>query len=296
MAAAPDAGAGPLPLLQQFLAAQERRAALYGEFRGAFRRFLRDRREAPYRLSIQGVTQQFAEVSRQVRNIEARLAAPRGAGGGGRPDLAALLRRVQNAEADKLRLTVSWQALRDAATPQAVAAAGGGREGPAEDDPAAAAAAAAAALAQQVQGMAVEAAAGAGGEHCPAHGAHHAHACANGNAPHANGGAGARPRRAGDQDAPASGGGGGGSGGHGHGHGHGEGHYSGSAAAAAAADGGVLYGADGVAAPLAADVAAAAAEAAAGLDAAIADINAALEEVREAAEELREGLPEAAVA
>jgi ABC-type transporter Mla subunit MlaD len=51
----------------------------------------------------------------------------------------------------------------------------------------------------------------------------------------------------------------------------------------------VLYGADGIAAPLAADVAAATREAARGLDGAIEEINAALEEVREAADDLRRG-------
>jgi hypothetical protein len=39
----------------------------------------------------------------QVRAIEAALLAPAGGGGAGRPDLAAMLRTVQNAEAEKLR-------------------------------------------------------------------------------------------------------------------------------------------------------------------------------------------------
>ncbi|KIY99813.1 hypothetical protein MNEG_8148 [Monoraphidium neglectum] len=274
------AGPEPLPLLSEFLAAQERRAQLYGSFQAAFRGFLRDRDEGRYKRSIQEVTLEFGAVSQQVRALEAALAAPRGGGGAGRPDLAALLRRVQNAEADKLRLTVSWQALRDASTPQALAAAGGaprrggGPEGPGE------------ALARQLQGIAVEAAAGAGGGACcGAHGGH-AHAHENGApvAP-AAGGADAAKSHAGDQEpavhapAPAAGaaagdegcaaapsGGGGGTG-----------------------PGGVLYGADGIAAPLAADVAAATREAARGLDGAIEEINAALEEVREAADDLRRG-------
>jgi hypothetical protein len=172
------------------------------------------------------------------------------------------------------RLTASWQALRDASTPQAVAAAGAGPSvDPSE-------------LAQPLQQLAIEAGAGAATRQC-AHGSH----------AHGHGAGGACPDAAarGSDQGTANGGpaklaaaANGGSCGHGHGHGHGAARSgSGSGSLEAAAAGGA-YGPDGIAAPLASEVAAATAEAARGLDAAIEEINAALEEVREAAAELQE--------
>lgn len=64
---APAAGRPPLQLLLGFLHLQARRAELYGSFQDAFRRFLRDREEGPYKRTIQAITQQFAAVSQEVR-------------------------------------------------------------------------------------------------------------------------------------------------------------------------------------------------------------------------------------
>jgi hypothetical protein len=146
---------------------------------------------------------------------------------------------------------------------------------------------------QPLQQLAIEAGAGATTRPC-AHGAH-------GHAPHAHANGGpcpdAGPRGA-DQGVangglPAANGGAHACGGHGHGHGHS--HAAGAHGISGGSEGGSIgrvvaagvYGPDGIAAPLASEVAAATSEAARGLDAAIEEINSALEEVRDAVAELQ---------
>lgn len=263
------AAAAALPLLLEFLGVQEERARLYAGFRETFRAYLAARDEGAYKRAVRQLTGEFSACSQQVRALEARLASPVQEGGVGRPDLSALLRAVQDAEADKLRLTVSWQALRDAATPQAIASAGSGAQG-------------AAALTQQLQQTAVEAAAGAATAQC-GHGSsghHHSHGEGlSGSCEAGANGLDTSSHRASDQN------------------GHGPsasccdlgdvGHGAGGGVARTALEGAFCYGDDGLAAPLAAEVAAAAADAVRGLEDAISAINGALEEVREAVEELR---------
>jgi hypothetical protein len=103
-AAAPAAAPPARALLGDFLQIQERRAQLYAAYRAAFRAYLQSRQEAPFKRAVAALTGEFCEASGRVRALEACLAAPAAAGGAARPDLAALLRRVQRAEADKLRL------------------------------------------------------------------------------------------------------------------------------------------------------------------------------------------------
>jgi hypothetical protein len=195
-------------------------------------------------------------------------------------------------------LTVSWQSLRGAATPQALATAGGGPRG-------------APALTQQLNQLAVEAAAGAATAGCgcghadAGHSHSHDHGGQNGAAANGNG---SSSSSAGQHDAA--------NGGHHHDqhrHTHDSKHTATAAVSntfhlqtpaelAAVAAGcsptaavapALLpaapgsYGEDGLAAPLVSEVAAATADAARGLDDVIGVINDALEEVREAIEELR---------
>ncbi|KAF8061303.1 yqkD [Scenedesmus sp. PABB004] len=103
-------GGAALALLQEFQAVQAARAEAYSRFAGGFRDFLGHGQEGRYKQLMAAVTPAFAAASQQVIHIEGCLRSD----AVGRPDLAALLRRVQELERDKLRLTLSWQALRAA--------------------------------------------------------------------------------------------------------------------------------------------------------------------------------------
>lgn len=110
-AAAADA---PLPssvpeLLRLFLGIQAQRAQHYSRFHAAFKAFLDTLQEGPYRAVMMELTGTFNECSKRVIAVETALRDALG-----RADLAAVLRRVQEAERSKLRLTVSHHALRRA--------------------------------------------------------------------------------------------------------------------------------------------------------------------------------------
>ncbi|WIA34400.1 hypothetical protein OEZ86_012736 [Tetradesmus obliquus] len=107
--ASPQAAA--LQLLQDFQQLQAHRAELYSRLGEGFRDFLGSGQEGLLaQLMAQHITPGFTAVSQQVIAIESCLKSSAVA----RPDLAGLLRQVQELERDKLRLTLSWQALRAA--------------------------------------------------------------------------------------------------------------------------------------------------------------------------------------
>lgn len=102
-------GSSAVELLKQFEEVQGRRAQLYSRFEAGFRRYLETRQEGIYRRLLAELTGQFAEVSKEVIDLEASLRDGRGRG-----DLADMLRGVQQNEREKLRLTLALQALKAA--------------------------------------------------------------------------------------------------------------------------------------------------------------------------------------
>jgi len=70
---------------------------------------LRTRQEGPYLRLLPQLTSAFSDISRAVIQLEASLTQELG-----RPDLAALMRRVQEGEREKLKLTLALQALKKA--------------------------------------------------------------------------------------------------------------------------------------------------------------------------------------
>eukprot|EP00775_Hariotina_reticulata_P008925 gene8925-9102_t len=99
-----SSAAAALQLLNEFQQAQADRALLYTRFNIGFREFLSHGQERLYAQLIQEMTPAFAALSRQVIDIELRLKGDAVQ----RPDLAGLLRSVQEQERKKLQLTLSW--------------------------------------------------------------------------------------------------------------------------------------------------------------------------------------------
>ncbi|KAK9822997.1 hypothetical protein WJX81_004133 [Elliptochloris bilobata] len=95
--------------LVAFRGAAERRARQYGLFKAGFQRYLAARDEGAFRRLMAEVTAEFQAVNGLVRGLEARLSERLN-----RPDLAALLRAVQDGERDVLRFTLVLQALKKA--------------------------------------------------------------------------------------------------------------------------------------------------------------------------------------
>jgi hypothetical protein len=143
----------PTPPLRELLKVQERRAQAYNRLHAGFRKLIGASGEgegaasAPaakgagagaagepaYASLLTELTSEFAALSSRAREIEARLTES------GKPDQAALVRRVQEGERDKLRLELSLQRLRRpfaagafswqrATAAGSAAAAGGARE------------------------------------------------------------------------------------------------------------------------------------------------------------------------
>ncbi|ORY99219.1 DNA repair REX1-B-domain-containing protein [Syncephalastrum racemosum] len=91
--------------MRALLKAQSTRVALYKEFDDAFKDFLNTTCSAEeYQLVCTTVTQGFQEVSTEIQAIEAQVTA-------GRPDIAGLIRQLQNLEKDKLYMTCRSQIL-----------------------------------------------------------------------------------------------------------------------------------------------------------------------------------------
>ncbi|EFN57050.1 hypothetical protein CHLNCDRAFT_143776 [Chlorella variabilis] len=103
-----QAGGSALELLDSFLAVQRERAAAYRRFDAAFRAYLQNGAEGPYRHVMGQLTAQFQDCSRRVLSVEAALQST------GQDEAAALLRAVQENEREKLRLTLALQALKAA--------------------------------------------------------------------------------------------------------------------------------------------------------------------------------------
>jgi hypothetical protein len=92
------------------LDAQNQRALLYNQLAAAHRLYMENGAEGPYKYIIKEVTASFQKASLRVRSAEAAL----GSSPIHRPDLASLLRQVQEAEREKLEITLSLQSLRGA--------------------------------------------------------------------------------------------------------------------------------------------------------------------------------------
>ncbi|CAL8467569.1 g7107 [Coccomyxa elongata] len=107
MCASQPQSADLLAVLRIFKAAQEKRVRQYVHFKNGFAEFLRSKDEAPYRQVMVDTTREFAEVNEVVHCAEARLR-----GDLARPDLAAHLRQLQEAEKAKLKFTLVQQALK----------------------------------------------------------------------------------------------------------------------------------------------------------------------------------------
>ncbi|KAK9909730.1 hypothetical protein WJX75_006673 [Coccomyxa subellipsoidea] len=107
MCATQPQSAEVLAVLCDFQAAQEKRVRQYVRFNDAFTDYLRSKDEAPFRHVMVETTREFAEVNESVRAAEARLS-----GDLARPDLAAHLRLLQEAERAKLKFTLVHQALK----------------------------------------------------------------------------------------------------------------------------------------------------------------------------------------
>ncbi|GLC44532.1 hypothetical protein PLESTB_000063400 [Pleodorina starrii] len=95
--------------LRAFLEVQTCRAQLYTRFQDGFKGFLRTKHEGHYKALMADLTAAFSECSKRVIALEGALKDM------GRTDLAATLRSVQESERDKLRLTLTLQALKQAA-------------------------------------------------------------------------------------------------------------------------------------------------------------------------------------
>lgn len=100
--------ASPADFLDAFMAAQAERAVQYAQLDAAYRAYLDNGAEGPYRYVMQACVRVFQACSLQVRAAEAGLREA------GRQDLAGLLRGVQEQERRKLELTLSLQALKAA--------------------------------------------------------------------------------------------------------------------------------------------------------------------------------------
>ncbi|GAB5591158.1 hypothetical protein Unana1_06058 [Umbelopsis nana] len=94
-----------LKLLKSFTESQSTRVALYKEFDDAFNDYKTKRLPVEQYQSICGiVTEGFQEVSQQIQDVERQLKDTHA-----REDLAALIRKVQDGEREKLKLTVNLQ-------------------------------------------------------------------------------------------------------------------------------------------------------------------------------------------
>jgi len=94
-----------LKLLKSFTESQSTRVALYKEFDDAFNDYKAKRLPVEQYQSICGiVTEGFQEVSQQIQDVERQLKDTHA-----REDLAALIRKVQDGEREKLKLTVNLQ-------------------------------------------------------------------------------------------------------------------------------------------------------------------------------------------
>ncbi|KAG2179956.1 hypothetical protein INT43_003743, partial [Umbelopsis isabellina] len=94
-----------LDLMKSLNNSQSTRVELYQEFDDAFKDYKTERLPVEQYQSICGiVTEGFQEVSQQIQNVERQLKESYS-----RPDLADLIRKLQERERQKLKLTVNLQ-------------------------------------------------------------------------------------------------------------------------------------------------------------------------------------------
>jgi len=94
-------------LLLRFCKVQQQRVVQYNRLHEGFRSYLQSREESQFIHCLNGSTKAFSEISAAVIAIEATLRRESHA-----DDVADILRRIQEGERDKLRLTLSLQALK----------------------------------------------------------------------------------------------------------------------------------------------------------------------------------------
>lgn len=97
----------PAALLQQFRTVQQLRAQTYSQFSEGFSAFLTDRNGAKFQALLSKLTAEFQNCSATVRLLEGALTQA------SRPDLAAVLRSIQELERRKLQLTLNLQVGKD---------------------------------------------------------------------------------------------------------------------------------------------------------------------------------------
>ncbi|CAD7698297.1 unnamed protein product [Ostreobium quekettii] len=102
-----EGGATVRDLLLRFCKVQQQRVTQYNRLHEGFRRYLQSREESQFIQCLSDSTKAFSEISAAVIAIEATLRKESHA-----HDVADILRRVQEGERDKLRLTLSLQALK----------------------------------------------------------------------------------------------------------------------------------------------------------------------------------------
>jgi len=119
---APLAPPSPLPstmlgLCDEILKVQRERALAYAAFNDGFKFYLENGAEGPYRSLMAGLTHQFQILSQRALAVESALRQD--AGGEidtalNRPDVADIIRTIQNAEKKKLELTLALQSMKSA--------------------------------------------------------------------------------------------------------------------------------------------------------------------------------------
>jgi DNA repair REX1-B len=115
----------PLPatvlgLCDEVLEVQRERALAYAAFNDGFKFYLENGAEGPYRSLIVGLTHQFQNLSQRALAVESALRTG-GAGSGeedslavNRPDIADVIRAIQNAERKKLEVTLAMHSMKAA--------------------------------------------------------------------------------------------------------------------------------------------------------------------------------------
>jgi hypothetical protein len=102
-----------LGLCNEMLDVQRERALSFSAFNDGFKFYLENGAEGPYRNLLKGLTHQFQMLSRRALAVETAL---RDADNSllYRPDIADVVRTIQNAEKKKLELTLAMQSLKSA--------------------------------------------------------------------------------------------------------------------------------------------------------------------------------------
>jgi hypothetical protein len=106
-----------LGLCDEMLKVQRERALAYAAFNDGFKFYLENQAEGPYRSLLIGVTHQFQLLSQRALAIESALREEADGDSDtalNRPDVADIIRTIQNAERKKLELTLALQRMKSA--------------------------------------------------------------------------------------------------------------------------------------------------------------------------------------